>query len=49
MSGLLEPVSGLRPPVAAFDGPRFAPRAVVLGRPGDAVAVAAAVAGGLRE
>jgi hypothetical protein len=49
MSGLLEPASGLRAPVAALDPPRFAPRAVVLGRAGDAVPVAAAVAGGLRE
>jgi hypothetical protein len=37
------------PPVTALDPPRFAPRAVVLGRSGEAVPVGAALAGGLRE
>lgn len=33
----------------AADAPRFAPRALVIGRPEEAVPVAAALAGGLRE
>ena len=50
MSGLLErAASAFSPPAVALDPPRFAPRAVVLGRPADAVPVAAALAGGLRE
>jgi hypothetical protein len=50
MSGLLErAASAFGPPAAALDAPRFAPRALVLGRPGDAIPVAAALAGGLRE
>ena len=50
MSGLLErAASAFSPPAVVLDPPRFAPRAVVLGRPGDAVPVAAALAGGLRE
>jgi hypothetical protein len=43
MSALLERGAGASAP------PRFAPRALVMGRPGDAVPVAAALAGGLRE
>jgi hypothetical protein len=43
-SALATPTSGL-----AAAPPRFAARALVLGRPGDAVPVAAALAGGLRE
>jgi len=42
MSALLERTASGAPP-------RFAPRALVLGRPDDAVPVAAALAGGLRE
>ena len=50
MSGLLErAASAFGPPAIAVDPPRFAPRALVLGRPDDAVPIAAAVAGGLRE
>jgi len=50
MSGLLErAASAFGPPAVAVDPPRFAPRALVLGRPDDAVPVAAALAGGLRE
>src|SRR4051794_41410171 len=52
MSGLLErAVEALRAAPAGAPGvlPRFAPRALVLGRPDDAVPVAAALAGGLRE
>lgn len=50
MSGLLErAASAFSPPVVALDPPRLAPRAVVLGRRDDAVPVAAALAGGLRE
>jgi hypothetical protein len=50
MSGLLErAAAAFSPPVSALDPPRFAPRAVVLGRPGEAVPVGAALAGGLRE
>ena len=50
MTGLLErAASAFGPPAVAPDLPRFAPRAVVLGRPHDAVPVAAALAGGLRE
>jgi hypothetical protein len=50
MSGLLErAASAFSSPAVAHDPPRFAPRAVVLGRPDDAVPVAAALAGGLRE
>jgi hypothetical protein len=50
MSGLLErAASAFGPPAVALDPPGFAPRAVVLGRPDDAVPVAAALAGGLRE
>src|SRR3954471_21347366 len=52
MSGLLERAAeALRAAPADASGalPRFAPRALVLGRPDDAVPVAAALAGGLRE
>ena len=50
MSVLLErAASAFGPPAVALDPPRFAPRALVLGRPDDAVPVAAALAGGLRE
>ena len=50
MSGLLErATSALSPHPVGVDPPRFAPRALVLGRPDDAVPVAAALAGGLRE
>ena len=50
MSGLLErAASAFGPPALAVDPPRFAPRALVLGRPDEAVPVAAALAGGLRE
>ena len=50
MSGLLErAASAFGPPAVAVEPPRFAPRALVLGRPDDAVPVAAALAGGLRE
>jgi hypothetical protein len=50
MSALLErAVSAFNPAAVAIDPPRFAPRAVVLGRADDAVPVAAALAGGLRE
>ena len=52
MSGVLErAASVLRPPTAAAAAlpPRFAPRALVLGRPEEGVPVAAALAGGLRE
>jgi len=49
MSGLLERAASFSPHAVAVDPPRFAPRALVLGRPGDAVPVAAALAGGLRE
>src|SRR4051812_9446561 len=52
MSGLLERAAeALRAAPADASGalPRFAPRALVLGRPEDAVPVAAALAGGLRE
>src|SRR3954471_14044164 len=52
MSGLLERAAeALRAAPADASGvlPRFAPRALVLGRPDDAVPIAAALAGGLRE
>src|SRR4051812_50227509 len=52
MSGLLERAAeALRaaPADASAALPRFAPRALVLGRPDDAIPVAAALAGGLRE
>src|SRR4051812_12663212 len=52
MSGLLERAAeALRAAPADASGalPRFAPRALVLGRPDDAVPVAAALAGGLRD
>ena len=50
MSALLErAASAFSPPAVAVDPPRFAPRALVLGRPDDAVPVAAALAGGLRQ
>jgi len=50
MSGLLDRAApAFSPPAVARDPARFAPRAVVLGRPHDAVPVAAALAGGLRE
>ena len=50
MSALLErATSAFSPPVVADGPPCFAPRALVLGRPDDAVPVAAALAGGLRE
>jgi hypothetical protein len=48
MSALLERAATALSP-AASAAPRFAPRALVFGRPGDAVPVAAALAGGLRE
>jgi len=50
MSGLLErAASALSPPAVALEPSPFAPRAVVLGCRDDAVPVAAALAGGLRE
>src|SRR3954466_7820817 len=52
MNGLLERAAeALRAAPAGAAGvlPRFAPRALVLGRPDDAVPVAAALAGGVRE
>ncbi|MEA2134895.1 MAG: hypothetical protein QOC68_2804 [Solirubrobacteraceae bacterium] len=48
MSALLERAASALSPPAALPH-RFAPRALVLGRPDDAVPVAAALAGGLRE
>jgi hypothetical protein len=45
VSALLERAA----PEAGVEPPRFAPRALVFGRPGDALPVAAALAGGLRE
>jgi hypothetical protein len=45
MSALLEPMA----PDAGVEPPRFAPRALVFGRTAEAVPVAAALAGGLRE
>jgi hypothetical protein len=45
VSALLERAS----PHAGVEPPRFAPRALVFGRPGEATPVAAALAGGLRE
>ncbi len=45
MSALLERSA----PGGVVEPPRFAPRALVLGRPSEAVPVAAALAGGLRE
>ena len=48
MSALLERTASAPGPPAATP-PRFAPRALVLGRADDAVPVAAALAGGLRE
>jgi hypothetical protein len=47
MSALLERAESALSAAPAV--PRFAPRALVLGPPGDAVPVAAALAGGLRE